>query len=223
MISRRLKASYYSFFHYPMRLNALRHRVVPSRWGNIKVQLGPGQRNYIDGWVNVDANFITARIDIWADISGKLPFRNGSVDAFYSNHVIEHLPDQTLPFHFAEMFRCLRNGGVIRVGGPNADSAIRKFQENDAAWFSDFPDKRRSIGGKFANFILCRGEHLTILTSSYMTEIASDAGFQDIKFCKPVTQTNFPAVFDQRVMSKESESTPEVPHTLLMEARRPES
>jgi hypothetical protein len=136
---------------------------------------------------------------------------------------IEHLPDQTLPFHFAEMFRCLRNGGVIRVGEPNADSAIRKFQENDAAWFSDFPDKRRSIGGKFANFILCRGEHLTILTSSYMTEIASDAGFQDIKFCKPVTQTNFPAVFDQRVISKESESTPEVPHTLLMEARRPES
>src|SRR4029453_13053395 len=99
MISRRLKASYYSVFHYPMRLNALRHRVVPSRWGHIKVQLGPGQRNYIDGWVNVDANFITARIDIWADISGKLPFRNGSVDAFYSSHVIEHLPDQTLPFH----------------------------------------------------------------------------------------------------------------------------
>jgi predicted SAM-dependent methyltransferase len=191
MISRRLKASYYSFLHYPMRLNALRHRVVPSRWGNIKVQLGPGQRNYIDGWVNVDANFITARIDIWADISGKLPFRNGSVDAFYSNHVIEHLPDQTLPFHFAEMFRCLRNGGVIRVGGPNADSAIRKFQENDAAWFSDFPDKRRSIGGKFANFILCRGEHLTILTSSYMTEIASDAGFQDIKFCSRLRRLTF--------------------------------
>jgi hypothetical protein len=60
---------------------------------------------------------------------------------------------------------------VIRVGGPNGDSAIRKFQKNDAAWFSDFPDKRRSIGGKFANFILCRGEHLTILTSSYAAAI----------------------------------------------------
>lgn len=32
------------------------------------VQLGPGQKNYIDGWVNVDANFVTAKIDIWADI-----------------------------------------------------------------------------------------------------------------------------------------------------------
>jgi predicted SAM-dependent methyltransferase len=222
MISRRLKASYYTLFRYPMRLNAFRHRVFSSRRGNTKVQLGPGQRNYIDGWVNVDANFVTAKIDVWADISGKLPFRNGSVDAFYSHHVIEHLPDQTLPFHFAEIFRCLRNGGIIRVGGPNGDSAIRKFQENDAAWFSDFPDQRRSIGGKFANFILCRGEHLTILTSSYMTEIASEAGFQDITFCTPVTETNFPAVFDQRVTSTEWETTPEVPHTLLMEARKPE-
>jgi predicted SAM-dependent methyltransferase len=222
MISRGLKATYYVLFHYPMRLNAFRHRIFPLHRGNTKVQLGPGQQNYIDGWVNVDANFVTAKIDIWADISGKLPFRNGSVDAFYSHHVIEHLPDQALPFHFAEMFRCLRHGGVIRVGGPHGDSAIQKFQENDAAWFSDFPDKRRSIGGKFANFILCRGEHLTILTSSYMTEIASDAGFENITFCKPVTETNFPAVFDQRVTSTEWETTPNVPHTLLMEARKPE-
>ena len=29
-----------------------------------------------------------------------------------------------------------------------------------------------------------------------MTEIASDAGFEDITFCKPVTETNVPAVFD---------------------------
>jgi predicted SAM-dependent methyltransferase len=222
MIGRGLKASYYTLFRYPMKLNAFRHRVFPSHRGNTKVQLGPGQQNYIDGWVNVDANFVTAKIDIWADISCKLPFRDGSVDAFYSHHVIEHLPDQTLPFYFADMFRCLRNGGVIRVGGPHGDNAIRKFQENDAAWFIDFPDKRRSIGGKFANFILCRGEHLTILTSSYMTEIASEAGFQDITFCTPITQTNFPAIFDQRVTSTEWESTPQVPHTLLMEARKPE-
>ena len=221
MISRGLKASYYTLFHYPMRVNAFRHRAFPLHREHTKVQLGPGQKNYIDGWVNVDANFVTAKIDIWADISGKLPFRSGSVDAFYSHHVIEHLPDQTLPFHFAEMFRCLRNGGVIRVGGPHGDSAIRKFQENDVAWFSDFPDKRNSIGGKFANFILCRGEHLTILTSSYMTEIANEAGFQDITFCKPVTESNFPAIFDHGVTSTEWEFDPEVPHTLLMEARKP--
>ena len=57
--------------------------------------------------------------------------------------VIEHLPD--LPGHFAEMFRALKPGGVFRIGGPNGDSAIRKFVEGDSAWFSDFPDKAVAV------------------------------------------------------------------------------
>ena len=81
--------------------------------------------------------------DIWADISSRLPFRTGSVDAFYSYHVIEHLPDQALPFHFAEMFRCLRNGRVIRVGGPHGDSAVRKFQENGSTHAGALIESRR--------------------------------------------------------------------------------
>jgi predicted SAM-dependent methyltransferase len=221
MISRKLKAYYYTCFHYPMRINAFRHRVFAKQ--NVgKVQLGPGQKNYLNGWTNVDANIFTAKIDIWADISGKLPFRSETVDAFYSHHVIEHLPDAKLAFHLREMFRCLRKGGVVRIGGPNADMAIKKFQENDASWFSDFPDKRSSIGGKFANFILCRGEHLAILTASYLTELADDAGFEQISFCDSATRTNYPIIFDKDVLGKEGdEPTPEAPHTLIIEARKP--
>lgn len=222
MISRQLKATYYALLHYPMRINAFRHRVFSTHKGIAKVQLGPGQRNYLEGWINVDANIFTAKLDIWADINGKLPFKSGTVDAFYSHHVIEHLPDRNLPFHFSDMFRCLRKGGVIRVGGPNGDVAIKKFVKNDTSWFSDFPDERRSIGGRFANFILCRGEHLAILTSSYLTELASDAGFEHISFCKPATETRSPTIFSQQVLSREWESTPEEPHTLLMEARKPD-
>jgi SAM-dependent methyltransferase len=169
----------------------------------------------------VDANAFTARIDVWADISWKLPFRNNSVAAFYSHHVIEHLPDSRLAFHLEEMFRCLRPGGVIRVGGPNADVAIRKFQENDLNWFSDFPDKRNSIGGRFANFILCRGEHLTILTASYLTELAGAAGFDDIRFCRSRTETMYPDIIDSQVLASEwDEKNPDEPHTLIMEARK---
>jgi predicted SAM-dependent methyltransferase len=220
MLSRTAKATYYGLLCYPMRANSLRHRLFSGRRTNAKVHLGPG-RNYLDGWINVDANFITCQIDIWADIRAKLPFREGTVDAFYSHHVIEHLPDALLAFHFSEMFRCLRPEGVIRVGGPNADLAIRKFVENDLDWFSDFPDKRQSIGGRFANFVLCRGEHLAILTSSYLKELATDAGFEKICFCKPISETHFPLVFNSEVLSKEWESTPDVPHTLILEARKP--
>jgi predicted SAM-dependent methyltransferase len=221
MLSRSAKAAYYALLWAPMRANALRHRCFPRRKLSKKVHLDPGQGNYLAGWTNVDANFVTAKIDIWADLRGTLPFSAEMAEAFHSHHVIEHLPDRLLPFHFAEMFRVLRPGGVIRVAGPNADAAIEKFQEGDVDWFSDFPDKRYSIGGRFANFILCGGEHLTILTSSYLAELAAGAGFVDISFCLPAQQTNFPNVFGTDVLLKERRSTPESPHTLVAEARRP--
>jgi len=221
MLNRKLKAAYFAVLHYPMRANALRHRVIPKKYESLKVQLGPGQMNYMQGWINVDANFLSSKIDIWSDISAKLPFRSSITDAFYSHHVIEHLADSALPFHFSEMFRCLKPGGVIRVGGPNADMAIRKFEEHDLEWFSDFPDTRQSIGGRFANFLLCKGEHQTILTSSYLKELADAVGFEGVDFCNPRRDTHFPSVFDDEVLSKEWESTPDFPHTLIMEARKP--
>jgi predicted SAM-dependent methyltransferase len=220
MLSRNLKAAYYAALSYPMRANSLRHRLLP-KMSSDKVHLGPGKDKYLDGWVNVDANFVTAKIDIWADIRTTLPFRSGSVSAIYSYHVIEHLPDRLLPFHFNEMFRVLRAGGVIRLGGPNTDMAIDKFKENDFVWFSDFPDKRDSIGGRLANFVLCRVEHLAILTSTYVAELASNAGFSQIRFCHPMQETSVPTVFDHQVLSKEWEPTPDFPHTLIIEAHKP--
>jgi predicted SAM-dependent methyltransferase len=222
VLSRQLKAAYYSSMWGPLRVSGWLHRQFQnSRNGTLKVQLGPGQRNYLEGWTNVDANLFTAKIDIWADLRASLPFRDASVDVFYSHHVIEHLPDSRLPFHFSEMYRCLKPGGMIRVGGPNGDSAARKLIEGDAAWFTDFPEKRESVGGRYANFILCKGEHLTILTESYLTELSCRAGFVNIRPCVPVVQTFHGQWIDRAVLGTEWESTPEMPHTLIIEAEKP--
>jgi len=175
----------------------------------------------LGGWINVDATFLTAKIDVWANLEDPLPFRSGTIDVMYSHHVIEHLSDATLPFHLREIYRCLKPGGVLRVGGPNADNAIRKFVERDLSWFSDYPDRRTSIGGKFANFILCRGEHLAILAHSYMGELMTAAGFHNIQPCRPKTETFHPHLIDAAILATESEETPDVPHTLLLEAKKP--
>ena len=222
MISRRLKATYYSLFKIPMKINGMLYKSFRApKEGVVKVHLGPGQRNYLPGWINVDANLFTARTDVWANLTDPLPFRDNSVDVFYSHHVIEHLPDASLPTHFTEMYRCLKPGGCIRVGGPNADSAVRKFIEGDSSWFSDFPDSRKSLGGRFANFILCAGEHLAILTYSYLTELLSGTGFTNIHRCLPMTETLHPTFIDESVLSIEWENTPDTPHTLLVEAEKP--
>lgn len=220
MLPRAIKSAYYAVAGPLMRLNAIAYRSLRApRHGTVKVHLGPGQTNYIAGWINVDANLVTAKCDVWADLRHPLPFQDASVQVFYSHHVVEHLPD--LDFHFAEVFRCLVPGGLYRVGGPHGDNAIRKFTENDPAWFGDFPDKRQSVGGRFANFILCRNEHLTILTGSYLRELMGNAGFGEPRLCAPASETSDPSLIDASVLGKEYESTPECPHTLIVEARRP--
>jgi predicted SAM-dependent methyltransferase len=222
MISRQLKAAYFSLCSVPMRINGMLYRQLraPST-GVVKVHLGPGRQKYLAGWVNVDANLFTARLDVWANLTDPLPFRDNSVDVFYSHHVIEHLPESHLPVHCREMFRCLKPGGAIRIGGPNGDNAMKKFVEGDASWFSDFPESRSSIGGRLSNFILCKGEHLSILTFSYLSELLSGAGFVRIQSCRPITETHHPNLIDQPLLSQEWEDTPDVPHTLLVEAEKP--
>ena len=216
MLSRNAKITFYQFAGPLMRLNGMFYRRfrAPAK-GNIRVHLGPGQKNYIAGWINVDANAFTGKCDVWADLRNSLPFKDNSVEAFYSHHVIEHLPD--VAAHFKEAHRCLKVGGIYRVAGPHGDSAIRKYLENDGAWFPDFPDSRHSIGGRFENFLLCRQEHVAILTRSFLIELLGDAGFSDIREGQPVQGSRCPEIFKD-CLAFESESDFDVPHTIVMEA-----
>jgi predicted SAM-dependent methyltransferase len=216
MMPRWAKAAFYAVCGPLMMANGRLYRFFRApQQGIIRVQLGPGRENYMPGWINVDANMFTGKCDVWADLRNPLPFHDETVDAMYSHHVIEHLA--SVERHLRDVFRCLKPGGVYRVAGPNGDSAIRKFVEQDASWFGDFPDKRTSIGGRFENFIFCRGEHLTILTYSYLQEIMNLVGFEKIDRCLPVTETRYPEMFGS-CLEKEWESCFDVPHTLVIEA-----
>jgi predicted SAM-dependent methyltransferase len=219
MLSRIAKSAYYTCAGPLMRLNGAAYRTfrAPSG-GAVRAHLGPGQKRYLPGWINVDANMFTGKCDVWADLRNPLPFKDGTVTAFYSHHVIEHLAN--LESHFAEVFRCLKPGGVYRVGGPNGDSAILKFAQGDNTWFGDWPDKRRSIGGRFENFVFCRAEHMTILTFSYLSELLENAGFAEIARRLPIKETGYPRLFSDAMLT-EFEDDFEVPHTLLVEARKP--
>src|SRR5476649_2903366 len=91
-----LKRTYQVVFNVPMLINGKIYRIWRQPPDPICVHLGPGKDRYLGGWVNVDANILTARIDLWANILNQLPFRSNSVKMFYSHHVVEHLPDHYL-------------------------------------------------------------------------------------------------------------------------------
>lgn len=221
MLSKKAKQAFYTISGPLMKANGfIYHYLRAPRTGFIRVHLGPGQKKYLDGWINVDANMFTGKCDVWLDLRNPLPFHDSTIDAFYSHHMIEHLPD--LEKHFKEIFRCLKPGGTYRTGGPNGDMAIEKFQQTDEAWFNDFPDKRNSIGGKFENFIFCRQEHLTILTFSFLDELLSRAGFVNIKPCLPIKETHHSQLFTE-CLETEFESDFDSPHTLIVEAEKPKT
>ncbi len=221
MMKRESKSVFYALAGPAMRINGWFYRNFRApRKAGAMAHLGPGQKNYLTGWINVDANMFTGKCDVWSDLRNALPFRDSTLQAIYSHHVVEHLPD--LAFHFHDAFRCLAPGGVYRVGGPNGDSAIKKFAEKDASWFGDFPDRRESLGGKLENFIFCRGEHLTILTFSYLEELMRNAGFVRIRTCLPMRETGHPKLFEE-CLKIEHETDFETPATLIVEAEKPAS
>ena len=219
MLSRNKKALFYFLAGPLMKLNGWLYYFLKAPHLSIfKVHLGPGKRTYLEGWINLDANMFTGRCDVWVDLRNRLPFRDDTISAIYSHHVIEHLPN--LDFHFQEVYRCLKPGGVYRVGGPNGDSAIKKFVEGDKEWFNDYPDSRKSLGGKLDNFIFCRQEHLAILTYSYLDELIRSSGFTKTHFCMPTEETNYPDVFSE-CLATEFEYDFNDPHTIIVECEKP--
>ncbi|HXV26255.1 MAG TPA: hypothetical protein VED46_18625 [Alphaproteobacteria bacterium] len=110
------------------------------------------------------------------------------------------------------MFRVLVPGGGIRVGGPDVGTACAKFLAGDRDWFSTFPLERRSIGGRFANFVFCNGEHLTAPSESYLRELAERAGFTEVRRMLPCRESG---LVGREVLDLE------YPHTVLIEARKP--
>jgi len=219
VLRRQTKSAFYAVAGPAMLVNGAIYRMLRApRDTGARAHLGPGQRNYIPGWVNVDANRFTGRCDVWADLRNKLPFRDSTLAAAYSHHVVEHLPD--IPAHLRDVRRCLAPGGTYRIAVPHGDSAMRRFAEGNREWFDLCLDKRRSIGGLLESFVFCRGEHLSILTESYLREMLEDAGFEGIVPCMPTRTTAHPSLFGD-CLPYEFESDFEAPHTLVLEASRP--
>ena len=221
MLTRSAKRFFYAAAGPLMRMNGWFYRAfcAPPKINDqiVRLHLGPGQKAYLPGWINIDANMFTGKCDVWADLRNPLPLNDGTVDAVYSHHVVEHLPD--VEDHLREVYRVLKPGGVYRIGGPNGDGAIKKFSEEDKAWFGDWPDKYDSIGGRLVNFIFCRNEHLTMLTESFLREIAQRVGFTRADKLIPVKETRHPDLFSD-CLAEEHERDFSVPHTLIMEFQK---
>jgi predicted SAM-dependent methyltransferase len=180
------------------------------------LHLGSG-KGYIalPGYVNIDIHPFY-RKDIWLDVRLGLPFPDRSVDGIYCSHMLEHFCAPQAVKLLRECHRALRPKGGIRLVTPHLGKAISAYVAEDSGYFSDFPDKRRSIGGRFVNHMLCRDQHRLMFDFSFMEECLAEAGFTEIVECAPQESRLFP-LDELRVFEHE---TKETHNSLFVEAIR---
>ena len=94
----------------------------------IKLHIGSG-RNYLENWINIDFSKRTKK-DLSFDVRKGIPFPSNSVDYIFSEHFIEHITYNEGLFYFSEVFRVLKNGGVLRTAFPDLDFIIESYQND---------------------------------------------------------------------------------------------
>lgn len=140
---------------------------------------GPAAR---PGWVNVDRR-CAAGLTVLADAVIGLPFRDESFDLVVANHVLQDLPFRDLPVALAEARRVLRPSGVLRLGLPDLERAVRAWIDNDRRYFYIPDEDAKSIGGKLCLQVSWYGSVRTPFTWDFIEELADRAGFRSVKRC----------------------------------------
>jgi SAM-dependent methyltransferase len=188
-------------------LSALRTNDGPKH-----LHLGSGEK-YLSGFINVDGNPFN-KIDMWLDVRNGLPFHSESVDSIYSTHVFEHFYGDELQRLLKECLRVLRADAGVRLIVPSLTNAIIAYREERAGWFSDFPLRFESLGGRFSNFVFCDGQHRTAFDFGYMSEVLCGAGFREVEEAAEGKSR----LYGDRVPPYEPGDSKELPHSLYVEA-----
>lgn len=84
-------------------------------------------------WDNFDYHPVDERVRR-LDLGRPLPFGPGIYEVCYLSHVLEHLPRERVPVLLADILRCLRPGGVLRIVVPDLETIARLYlRELEAA------------------------------------------------------------------------------------------
>jgi predicted SAM-dependent methyltransferase len=93
-----------------------RRRIHKFGTTQLRLHIGCG-RTHLPGWVNIDLAGLGA--DIPWNLRHRLPLPDGSSEAVFHEHLLEHLPIGGALSLLRECWRLLRPGGIIRVGVPD--------------------------------------------------------------------------------------------------------
>jgi predicted SAM-dependent methyltransferase len=134
------------------------------------------------GWINSDVRSLPG-VHLACDIREGLPLRDASIDYAVAIHALQDLPFVDLDRALRELFRVLKDGGVLRLGLPDMDRAIAAYLRGDRGYFYVPDEDVRSIGGKLCVQVAWYGSNRTPFTFDLAAELLSRNGFRDVARC----------------------------------------
>ena len=107
---------------------------IASLHGRSDLRLNIGSSGeYLEGWINADLGRDPEGRCLRMDATERWPFDDGSAEAVNSEHMVEHLERTDAPAFFAEAFRVLRPGGVLRTSTPDLRAIVDAYLAADPA------------------------------------------------------------------------------------------
>jgi len=61
------------------------------------------------------------------DVGKRFPFEDACADAVFASHLLEHMPLDVAANCLREIYRVLKPGGIVRLGVPDLDLLVRRF------------------------------------------------------------------------------------------------
>lgn len=100
------------------------------RSGPLRLHLGCAD-NYLAGWVNIDMARPGRKLDLRWDLRRPVPFPTASIEAIFTEHLLEHLTVPQALTVLKDCRRSLRCGGILRIGVPDLARYIQSYQGSD--------------------------------------------------------------------------------------------
>jgi predicted SAM-dependent methyltransferase len=145
-----------------------------ARLSPLQLHLGSGTVRK-EGWVNLD--LAGNPVDLAWNLARQLPFKSGSVDAIFHEHVLEHFP---LGKGFALMREChrlLKRGGVLRIGVPDAGRYLHSYCEDHPSAFLETNRPGRPTRMLSIQEIFFRYQHRCMYDLETLQFLCAAAGF----------------------------------------------
>jgi predicted SAM-dependent methyltransferase len=157
-------------------LEALRGRT------DLRINVGASS-SHIEGWLNADLLRDPEGRCIRMDATQPWPFESGSAEAVNSEHFLEHLDVEGGRAYFAQAFRVLRRGGVIRTSTPDLEGICEVYRKRDSALLALHQEHgyTATCHSDLVNNSFYLWGHRHIYDLEKLSELLTEAGFERVE------------------------------------------